>query len=78
MIFAARQLQEKCREQKKDLYLVFIDPTKVFDSVSREGLWQGLRRLGCSEKFVKVVQSYHAGMMANILENSATSKPFTV
>jgi len=78
MIFAARQLQEKCREQKKDLYLVFIDLTKAFDSVSREGLWQVLRRLGCSDKFFKVVQSFHDGMIANVLENGATSKPFTV
>src|ERR1044072_3212788 len=28
MIFAARQIQEKCREQHKDLYTVFIDLTK--------------------------------------------------
>ena len=28
MIFAVRQVQEKCREQNKDLYAVFIDLTK--------------------------------------------------
>ena len=31
MIFAARQIQEKCREQHRDLYMVFIDLTKAFD-----------------------------------------------
>ena len=28
MIFTARQLQEKCREQHKDLYAVFVDLLK--------------------------------------------------
>jgi len=32
MIFAARQVQEKCREQYQDLYMVFIDLTKAFDT----------------------------------------------
>ena len=40
MIFAARQLQEKCMEQHRDLYTTFMDLTKAFDSVSREGLWK--------------------------------------
>ena len=35
MIFAARQIQEKCREQNRDLYMVFIDLTKAFDSVNK-------------------------------------------
>ena len=43
MIFTARQLQEKCREQQKNLYLVFIDLTKAFDTVCRDSLWALLR-----------------------------------
>ena len=33
MIFAARQLQEKCQEQYDDLFITFIDVTKAFDTV---------------------------------------------
>ena len=40
MLFAATQVQEKCREQNLDLCMVFVDVTKPFDSVSREGLWK--------------------------------------
>ena len=40
MLFAARQVLEKCREQNLDLYMVFVEFTKPFDSVSREGLWK--------------------------------------
>ena len=39
MIFTAKQLQEKCREQNVDLYMTFVDLTKAFDTVSRDGLW---------------------------------------
>jgi len=37
--FALQQLQEKCRLQNQDLYLLFIDLTKAFDTVNREALW---------------------------------------
>ena len=40
MIFSARQLQEKCQEQNMDFYMNFVDLTKAFDTVSREGLWK--------------------------------------
>ena len=40
MIFTARQLQEKCQEQNIDLYMAFVDLTKAFHTVSREGLWK--------------------------------------
>ena len=39
-IFTARQLQEKCQEQNVDLYMTFVDLTKAFDTVSRDGLWK--------------------------------------
>ena len=38
MVFAARQLQEKCQEQNAYLYSTYVDLTKAFNTVSREGL----------------------------------------
>ena len=46
MIFSIRQLQEKCREQQKPLYIAFIDLTKAFDLVSRDGLFNILLKIG--------------------------------
>ena len=34
MIFVARQLKEKCCEQHLDIYMAFVDLTKVFDTVN--------------------------------------------
>ena len=47
MIFTARQLQEKCQEQNLDLYMTFVDLTKAFDTVSRDGLWKIMAKFGC-------------------------------
>ncbi|XP_076447193.1 uncharacterized protein LOC143284443 [Babylonia areolata] len=35
MVFAVCQMQEKCREQNKELHMVFVDLTKAFDTVNR-------------------------------------------
>ena len=37
-IFVLRLIQEKCREQNIGLYAAFVDLTKAFDIVSRDGL----------------------------------------
>lgn len=47
MIFTVLQLQEKCREQHKDLFIAFIDLSKAFDIVNRELLWSALSKFGC-------------------------------
>ena len=78
MVFAARQIQEKCREQQRDLYLIFTDLTKAFDSVSRKGLWQVLEKIGCTSKFIRVVRSFHDGMMAEVIDNGDMSEKFGV
>ena len=54
MVFAARQLQEKSMEQ--GLYMTFVDLTKAFNAVSREGLWKIMSKFGCPERFVKIVR----------------------
>ena len=39
MVFSLRQLQEKCRKQQL-LFVAFIDLTKAFDLVTRDGLFK--------------------------------------
>ena len=78
MIFAARQLQEKCQEQRCDLYTTFVDLTKSFDTVSRDGLWKILAMYGCPEKFTSIVQWFHDGMRAHVQDNGDISEAFAV
>ena len=59
MIFVLRQIQEKCREQNMGLYAAFVDLTKAFDTVSRNGLWKILACLGCPPKFLTILCLLH-------------------
>ena len=56
MIFVLRQTQEKCREQNIGIYAAFVDLTKAFDIVSRDGLWTILARLGCPPEFLTILR----------------------
>ena len=73
-----RQVQEKCREQNLDLYMVFVDLTKAFDTISKDGLWQILRNIGCPDLFVYIIWSFHEGMVARVQDQGQTSEPFSV
>ena len=48
--------------------MTFIDLTKAFDSVHREGHWRVLKNIGCPDKFVSIVRSFHDGMMRCVLD----------
>nr|VZI32435.1 unnamed protein product [Spirometra erinaceieuropaei] len=78
MIFAARQLQEKCQEMRTHLYSTFVDLTKAFDTVNREGLWKIMQKFGCPERFTQMVRQLHDGMMARVTDNGAVSEEFAV
>ena len=77
MIFTARQLQDKCQEQNVDLYTTFVDLTKAFDTVSREGLWKIMAKFGCPTKFIAMVRQFH-GMLERVQNDGEFSDPFPV
>ena len=48
-VFAFRQLQEKCREQNKDLHMVFVDLEKAFGRITRDLIWWCWERKECQQ-----------------------------
>ena len=78
MVFVLRQLQEKCREQNKGLYVTFVDLTKAFDTVTRNGLWQILERLGCPPKFLSMVMQLHEDQRGQVRKSNDLSEPFMI
>ena len=78
MIFSLKQIQEKCVEQNMPLYVVFIDFSKTFDTISRDGLWLVLNKFGCTYKIINQIQALHNGMQAQVMQNNARSDSFAV
>ena len=75
MIFSLRQLQEKCREQTQPLY---IDLTKAFDLVSRNGLFDLLKKIGCPPKLLSLLISFHADMKGKVRYDGSSSGSFPI
>ncbi|XP_051889891.1 uncharacterized protein LOC127580446, partial [Pristis pectinata] len=78
MIFSLRQLQEECREQRQPLYVAFIDLTKAFDLVSRDGLFRILTRIGCPSRLLRIVQSFHTDMKGVVQFDGSSSEAFNI
>ena len=78
MIFSIHQLQEKCQEQQMPLHIAFIDLTKVFDLVSRSGLFKLLQKIGCPPHLLVIISSFHKNMHSTVNYNGSTSEAFKV
>ena len=78
MVFSIRQLQEKCREQQMPMYIAFIDLTKAFDLVSRDGLFKVLPKIGCPPKLQSMIESFHTDTKGTAQFNGSSSKKFEI
>jgi len=77
-VFTLRQLQEKCIEQQRPLYVAFIDLTKAFDLVSRSGLFAILRRFGCPDTLLNIILKLHDNMHATVQVSGSRSRRFPI
>ena len=57
---------------------LYIDLTKAFDLVSRQGLFQLLKKIGCSPQLHSVIASLHEDMQGVVNFNGETSEPSTI
>ncbi|XP_069176127.1 uncharacterized protein [Procambarus clarkii] len=69
---ALKQLQEKCREQMQPLFVAFIDLTKAFDLVSRDGLFKILSKTGCPPRLLSIIRSFHKNIKGTVVFDGLT------
>ena len=60
------------------LFLAFVDLTKVFDLVSRSGLFKIVQKISCPPKFLAIITSFHQDMQSTVCFDGATSNVFPV
>ena len=56
--------------------MTFVDLTKAFDTVSREGLWKIMAKFGCPPRYKAMVRQFHDGMQARVQNDGKYSEPF--
>ena len=56
--------------------MTFVDLSKVFDIVSREGLWKIMAKFGCPAKFIAMVRQFHDSMLSKVQNDGEFSDPF--
>ena len=78
MIFSIRQIQEKAIEQEQELYMVFVDFRKAFDTVDRRMLWKVLKIFGCPQTLIDITQQFHDGTRGKVMVGSQMSDDINV
>ena len=69
MVFCARKLMEKAREHRSDLFMLFVDLHKAYDSIPRQALWLALHKYGIPPQ---LIQSLHEGIKAEVAVGGTT------
>ena len=78
MIFSLRQIQEKTIEQYQELYTVFVDFWKAFDTVDRDMLWKVLQIFGCPHDFIEIIKQLHVRTTERVTVSPSESEPLEV
>ena len=75
-ISIVRQLQEKYRLVKKNLYFAFVDLEKAFDRVPRKVIWLAMRKLGVDEWVARLVQGMYSNVRSKLRVGDGFSDEF--
>ena len=65
-IFIARQIQERYRAKKKDLYFTFVDLEKAFDRVPRKVVEWALRKVGLDEWIIQLIMAMYKNARSSV------------
>jgi hypothetical protein len=77
-IFLIRLFMERCREQKKDLYMVFIDMEKAYDKMSRNVIWWALQKHKVSTKYITPIKDMYDNVVTSVRTSDGDDNDFPI
>jgi hypothetical protein len=77
-IFLIRQLMERCREQKKDMHMVFIDLKKAYDKVTRNVMWRALQNHKVSTKYITLIKDMYDNIVTSVRTSDGDTNDFPI
>jgi hypothetical protein len=69
---------ERCKEQKKDLHIIFIDLEKTYDKVSRNVIWWALQKHKVSSKYITLIKDMYDNIVTIILTSDRDTNDFLI
>jgi hypothetical protein len=77
-IFLISQLMERCREQKKDLHMIFIDLEKSYDKVPRNIMWWALQKHKVLTKYITLIKDMYDNVVTSIRTSDGDTNDFLI
>jgi hypothetical protein len=77
-IFLIRQLMERCREQKKDMHMVFIDLEKGYDKVPRNVMRWTLQKNKVSSKYITLIKDMYDNVVTSVRTSDGDTINFLI
>jgi hypothetical protein len=77
-IFLIRQLMERCMDQKKDMYMIFIDLEKAYDKVPRNVMWWILKTHKVSSKYITLIKDMYDNVVTSVRISDGDTNDFLI
>ena len=75
-LFTVKRLMEMSSEKQKELWLIFVDFTKAYDTVVRGRLWKVLQEMGAPRGFVNRIAALHRDTHVKVRFGSLLGEEF--
>jgi hypothetical protein len=69
---------ERCREQKKDLHMIFIDLEKAYDKVTRNVMWWALQKHKVSSKYIIFIKDMYDNVVTSVRTSDRDTNDFLI
>jgi hypothetical protein len=77
-IFLIRQLMKRCRKQKKDMHMVFIDLEKAYEKVPRNIIWWALQKHKVSTKYITLIKDMYDNVVTSVRTSNRDTNDFSI
>jgi hypothetical protein len=78
VIFLIRQLIKRCREQKKDLHMIFIGLEKAYDKVPRNVMWWALQKHKVLSKYIILIKDMYDNVVTSVRTSDGDTNDFPI
>jgi hypothetical protein len=77
-IFLIRQLIERCMDQKKDMYMIFIDLENAYDKVPRNVMSWILQTHKVSSKYITLIKDMYDNVVTSVRISNGDTNDFLI